>query len=143
MFADYGDLAGNSAEAVSKRGESSAQTNAVTQPTERREADGTQRRDPWGNIQLAGPGESLLVRLVQSLRCARHEHLEITGLCVDPFTAKNNLKACGKIVPCQAVFPQTGVIKGRLRKLLLEFLITFIEEEYFIASVKFSTHSAL
>lgn len=58
MFADYGDLAGNSAEAVSKREESSAQTNAVTQPVE---------RDPRGNMQPVGPGGSLLGRLVQSL----------------------------------------------------------------------------
>lgn len=68
MFADYGDLAGNSAEAVSKREESSAQTNAVTQPMEQSKADGTHWRDPWGNIQHVGLGESPLERLVQSLR---------------------------------------------------------------------------
>lgn len=68
MFADYGDLAGNSAEAVSKREESSAQTNAVTQPMKRYKADGTHWRDPWGDIQHVGPGETLPGRLVQSLR---------------------------------------------------------------------------
>lgn len=74
MFADYGDLAGNSAEAVSKLEESSAQTNAVTQPVE---------HDPQGNIQPVGPGGSLLGRLVQSLK---HTNIKkITGFCLGSY----------------------------------------------------------
>lgn len=60
---DYGDLSGNSAEAVSKCEESSVQTNAVTQPMERYKADGTQWRDPLRNSQHMGSGG-----LVQSSR---------------------------------------------------------------------------
>lgn len=56
---DYGDLAGNSAEAVSKREESSAQTNALTQSV---------RHFPHGNIQPVDPGGFLLGRLVQSVK---------------------------------------------------------------------------
>lgn len=56
MFADYGDLAGNSAEAVSKLEESSAQTNAVTQPMAQYKADGTHWRDPSGEYPAREPG---------------------------------------------------------------------------------------
>lgn len=56
MFVDYGDLSGNSAEAVSKWEESSAQTNAATPPppVEERKADGTHRPDPRGEYPACG-----------------------------------------------------------------------------------------
>lgn len=103
MFVDYGDLSGNSAEAVSKWEESSAQTNAVTQPMEQNKADGTHWLDPWGNIQRVGSQESLLGRLVQSLRPTLPSRNN--WILYGPLQLKTIMKHMVKPDPCQAVLP--------------------------------------
>lgn len=100
---DYGDLSGNSAEAVSKWEESSAQTNAVTQPMVQYKADGTHRPDPWGHIQHVGSQESLLGRLVQSLR---HTLPSINNwILYGPLQLKTIMEHTVKPDPCQAALP--------------------------------------